>query len=270
LLGDGSHSQRSALLGTRHVAWLLLWLSSSSPAITALHESWAVRGKMGADAWLRFVRAEQLSSPGQQADDRHSSTEAQACRSESSASQVQQDVGQEKNDEIQRARELFKRTLGGELQPDTGLNLLQFTLQLLDPQNDAVMKTDLQRLTCRMRLYTSPSRSTGLRRRTTAVRCRDSNHGFLGFTAVESNERCSDPYATRSSEISLLASVQPMHMEDSCCSGAAMWRCALYTPSPKSSLSEQRVLNAQSASLNPMRQVDCWDRRINGAELNRL
>eukprot|EP00966_Prymnesium_polylepis_P052514 1216105-Prymnesium_polylepis.1 len=109
----GKSSQRLCL---RQVVGLLLELSTSSTHIATLFEQYAVDGRMGVAEWLGFVAAEQLGTY-QEISNASPSNVAGAKRSFENA--------------VERA--------STELHSADSLGLRQFALQLLSPQNDAIM-----------------------------------------------------------------------------------------------------------------------------------
>ena len=122
--GDGD-----ALLGVRTITGLLLWLCTYSTEIAGLFDHYAEKGQVGLDNWLDFVRAEQLG---------HCYV-GQRGQSDSPPPWPTRFCAQAA--ELALAETRFRQaTAAGSAEAPTnnGLKLLQFALQLLSPQNDAV------------------------------------------------------------------------------------------------------------------------------------
>jgi hypothetical protein len=122
---QGSGTRRHELLGVRQVTGLLLQLSTSSHEITELFDIYSTGGRMGWSEWNRYVRTEQLTTCGD-------AGQADFLR-----------LPDSDEDELDsRHRRAFERAIqrkNTDGQGDEELELLQFSLLLLSPQNGAVM-----------------------------------------------------------------------------------------------------------------------------------
>ena len=117
-------AERSKLIDAQVVTGLLLHLFTMTPELTAVFERYSVDGAMHRAEWLRFVRDEQLSSEAEQG----------------LMAPVQQ-LGVEGSSELQQWQQMFENQTeegGAGLQADKALHLLQLSLALLSPENDAV------------------------------------------------------------------------------------------------------------------------------------
>ena len=111
-------NQRMQLLGPQSIVGVLLRLCMSSQHISELYRRYTDRsGLINSDRWLEFQRCEQLAPHSEQGELRNS-----------------------QDDEMEIARESFRQAFAGgkELPPEAGLGIVQFALQLLSPNNDAV------------------------------------------------------------------------------------------------------------------------------------
>ena len=115
------------LLAAQQVTGLLLRLCTSSPALQEVFHRYAPSGQMDLTAWLSFVRQEQLPISGDKTlfEARHRGI-----------------CGERDEENLALATRRFEtatKSAGGELRVESGtLNFLQFTLQILNSENDAV------------------------------------------------------------------------------------------------------------------------------------
>jgi len=127
---SGSAGERQKLLSGWQITGLLARLCTPSHAMTTVFKRYATDGRMDVEQWLTFVRKEQLSH------------EAQSLQSQ---------VGKEAANSLalERYKHQFEHATHAErahLGTDRTLSLLQFSLQLLHSDSDAVSPLDGQHL----------------------------------------------------------------------------------------------------------------------------
>ena len=113
-------------LNARHITLLLLELMASSTTISELFDAGAASGFWDSDEWLRFVQAEQLPN----ADE--------SC--EADGATVHTRVAIEEDVQAAPAQQHDEGSSRGEPRSAKRLNRIQFALELLSPQNDAVAR----------------------------------------------------------------------------------------------------------------------------------
>jgi hypothetical protein len=121
-------TRRKDLLSAWHVTQLLLLLGNASEKITSIFTSYATAGRMSLPGWLAFIHTEQLALSGE--------------RGEAHASAVQDPLDE---GEKAFAQSRFEHASSGNVARTDAtaqtITMLQFSLQLLSPQNNAVAPT---------------------------------------------------------------------------------------------------------------------------------
>jgi len=137
--GDG---RQHKLLDARHIAGMLLWLCTASQTFARLFHEYSFEGQMHLAQWLRFVRVEQLMSDDQAAGASAScSPPAQGDGQPHADDDDEEKYGHaEVDEELAWAEDLFNRVVEGKRAgyEDVAFDALDFSLQLLDSQNNAV------------------------------------------------------------------------------------------------------------------------------------
>eukprot|EP00966_Prymnesium_polylepis_P177941 4120631-Prymnesium_polylepis.1 len=127
LTGGGTRK----LVVARRAVGLLLQLSTRSTVIKQLYQHFVVAGRMVKRDWLNFVSAEQMDQMTPYSDERNGlSTTATPCSHDGD--------GAQENPQVQTT-EFYERSTenaGGEQRQEQGMTLLQFSLELLSPNND--------------------------------------------------------------------------------------------------------------------------------------
>ena len=127
LLPRPAGANHQPVLNVRHVAHLLLRLGSLTHETTMLFNRYATHGRMPLAQWLTFIRNEQLTRHEDEDETRGAS---------SAREQAEED---EDKAEIVIAQRRFDQAASSlEPQAEKALDRLQFALQLLSLQNDAV------------------------------------------------------------------------------------------------------------------------------------